>query len=259
MWIALQLAGCVPPFPEPAQRPATPTGSTSWTGATGATGETGLAPVDADGDGVAAPLDCDDADPSRYPGAVESCGDGVDRDCDGTSPACALEGEIPLDQAVALLGVGSRGAVLARAGGAVWGRPSVGLGTSGRGASNAAEGQDAWVMGWGVSSAVVHRIEFGLVDGRHTSVAGLGDLDGDGHDDLLAASYCYDGEGAIACLGNIDLSTAFLLRGPISGDVRLATSPPSALEVCLSVRSCPGIAATGLGSVRCATSGGCAE
>ena len=38
--------------------------------------------VDADDDGVTAGLDCDDADPTVFPGAVETC-DGVDHDCDG--------------------------------------------------------------------------------------------------------------------------------------------------------------------------------
>jgi hypothetical protein len=39
-------------------------------------------PVDADQDGAPTPLDCDDADPTAYPGAPETC-DGVDNDCDG--------------------------------------------------------------------------------------------------------------------------------------------------------------------------------
>lgn len=43
-------------------------------------------PVDADQDGVAAADDCDDSDPSAYPGAVEAW-DGVDNDCDGVIDA----------------------------------------------------------------------------------------------------------------------------------------------------------------------------
>ncbi len=38
-------------------------------------------PVDADGDGSPAWLDCDDGDPAVFPGAAESC-NGVDDDCD---------------------------------------------------------------------------------------------------------------------------------------------------------------------------------
>lgn len=48
-------------------------------------------PVDGDGDGVFAGADCDDADPTVYPGAAEVCGDGVDQDCDGTD-ACGMIG-----------------------------------------------------------------------------------------------------------------------------------------------------------------------
>lgn len=39
-------------------------------------------PVDADGDGVFTPLDCDDSNPAIYPGAVEVA-NGIDDNCDG--------------------------------------------------------------------------------------------------------------------------------------------------------------------------------
>ena len=44
--------------------------------------DTDTGPVDADGDGVPAYEDCDDENPSVYPGADEYC-NGVDDDCDG--------------------------------------------------------------------------------------------------------------------------------------------------------------------------------
>ena len=48
-------------------------------------------PTDADGDGVAAADgDCDDADPSAYPGADEIC-DAKDQDCDGNVDEDALD------------------------------------------------------------------------------------------------------------------------------------------------------------------------
>lgn len=38
--------------------------------------------------------DCDDADETRSPGAVDLCGDGVDSDCDGGTPDCGLRGDV---------------------------------------------------------------------------------------------------------------------------------------------------------------------
>ncbi len=45
--------------------------------------------TDDDGDGSAA-CDCDDADPASYRGATETCGNGVDEDCDGADDRCTL-------------------------------------------------------------------------------------------------------------------------------------------------------------------------
>ncbi|MCB9592333.1 MAG: N-acetylmuramoyl-L-alanine amidase [Sandaracinaceae bacterium] len=47
-----------------------------------------VGPVDEDGDGSPADVDCDDADASVHPGATDLCGDGVDADCDGVDPMC---------------------------------------------------------------------------------------------------------------------------------------------------------------------------
>lgn len=42
--------------------------------------------LDADGDGYADKVDCDDSNPAVYPGATELC-DGLDTDCDGAVPS----------------------------------------------------------------------------------------------------------------------------------------------------------------------------
>lgn len=46
------------------------------------------AAADGDGDGAAADVDCDDADPGAHPGAAETCGDGIDQNCDGNDIPC---------------------------------------------------------------------------------------------------------------------------------------------------------------------------
>ena len=43
--------------------------------------------ADLDGDGYDED-DCDDDDPTRYPGATEVCDDGIDQDCDGLDASC---------------------------------------------------------------------------------------------------------------------------------------------------------------------------
>ena len=53
------------------------------------------APVDDDGDGYDASVDCDEADPTIHPGAEDICGDGVDADCDGMDRVCGGTGPIP--------------------------------------------------------------------------------------------------------------------------------------------------------------------
>jgi hypothetical protein len=48
--------------------------------------------VDKDGDGVIASLDCNDEDPSIYPGAFDIPNDSIDQDCDGADTQSRLSG-----------------------------------------------------------------------------------------------------------------------------------------------------------------------
>lgn len=48
-------------------------------------------PTDMDGDGVPGDSDCDDANPNRFPGTVDACGDGIDQDCDGFDTPCPAD------------------------------------------------------------------------------------------------------------------------------------------------------------------------
>ncbi len=50
---------------------------------------TSVEDVDNDGDGHTENQgDCDDGDPARYPGAAETCNDGIDQDCSGADLSC---------------------------------------------------------------------------------------------------------------------------------------------------------------------------
>jgi Putative metal-binding motif len=54
-----------------------------WSGVWGFPPPPSSEPVDRDGDGVLTPLDCDDRNPRRRPGAEDVPGNGIDENCDG--------------------------------------------------------------------------------------------------------------------------------------------------------------------------------
>lgn len=67
--------------------------------------DTDTAAVDADGDGAPAGEDCDDADPDRFPGAEDTCGDDIDQDCDEEADqGCGPRGAVALSDTWVLTG-----------------------------------------------------------------------------------------------------------------------------------------------------------
>jgi len=169
----------------------------------GATGE-GTWYADRDGDGygdasaataacsappgtVADDDDCDDASTAVYPGAPETCGDGIDEDCDGTDLRCDWTGTYAADEAD-LAAAGAAGAGL---GSALTAGDADGDGLGDLFAG--APGGDGLVVGWvggpgtlDAGTAPVHLLGDGGEFGA--ALALVGDLAADGGSDLAVAA-----------------------------------------------------------------------
>ena len=190
-------------------------------------GDASLELDDGDGDGFSTcDGDCDDADASANPGTAEVEGDGVDNDCDGEVDEAdpgAPTGTFSVAMAHAKL-VGTSdddlaGWSLAGAGDLnndgfadlVIGTPYEDEGGSDAGAAYVVHGP---VQGLMDLSAADAKLTGEAADHWAAwSVAGAGDVDGDGHGDLLVGALHHGAEWAGA---------AYLVRGPFSGTSSLA-------------------------------------
>ena len=243
---------------------------------TGAGADSGSGLVDADGDGYAAAPDgddgddCDDANVLVHPGATETCGDGVDQDCDGTElgctgtmPATAGGGYLQGDELTQ--GVGRSIRVLPDWTG---GEPVIAVGTpawapDGQGYANGAVFfVDPRNLGTG--QAIESRASWAWTEAENSADFGwaldIGDLDQDGVTDMLIgtpeAAYDHpDGKGG-----------AWLVYGPETGsgeisemgDVHL-TGARSLMEVGFAVRFAQDAAGDGSSDVVLGWNGGCRD
>ncbi len=188
--LALLLAACCPDPPPPFD-----------TGSTSPPEDTSLLPQDRDGDGwTVEEGDCDDDNPAVYPEAYETWYDGIDSDCDGASDydgdgdgwdSQANGGDDCDDTDPAV-------------------NPGAGE-VAGNGADDDCDGQIDSPLD--VSSAIAL---VGEQAGARAgiAVAGVGDADGDGQDDLLVSA-----QQAGQDLLN---GAVYLLRGPVTASMNLA-------------------------------------
>ena len=183
----------------------------------------GEAPQDLDGDGFLVEDDCDDADEDVNPDADEVCGNGVDDDCDGTSLGCGFEAYGDVEELAA--------AEVCRP------HPSVGENVAGGGDLDGdgepdlvlGDSSDGWCGTTGVVWVVSGLSEGSLNLGYDSSaelcaeedaplgseVAVVGDLTGDGLDDLLASA-----SGADLSADNV--GAVYLVAGPIGDEESVA-------------------------------------
>jgi hypothetical protein len=171
---------------------------------------------------VADGTDCDDDFATSHPGAEEICNDRTDNDCDGDPSDCVLSGTMSLSEALRITGVtGGDGAGGVLAGGDVSGDGQDDL-IVGVPAANT-DDSDAGVVfvlhgpltAGSLSAAPATLTGNSRSDAAGTALASLGDVSGDGRDDLLISAPGDDE-------ARIDAGSVYLVLGPVSGEAMLS-------------------------------------
>jgi hypothetical protein len=174
--------------------------------------------------------DCDDSAIGVHPGASETCGNGLDDDCDGSTDGCGIFGLEELSGADAKIvgadAADALGSAVAVAGAAYL----AGHGTLLIGAPDAeGSGTDMGVV-YVLDLPVSGTVSLGSADARlvgshrfdnaGTALAAPGDLDGDGWDDIAiglpgADDAATDGGAMVVVFGPVTSTTALSSAGPL--------------------------------------------